>query len=303
MTSAPFADAAMDRKPGLVPGEFLLSRADFRQIASMLYADAGIHLPESKAALVYSRLAKRLRALGLASFRDYCALIAGSQGLDERQKMLAALTTNVTRFFREPHHFEHLAKQVLPPLLDAARHGERVRLWSAACSSGQEPYSIALTVLSLMPDAGRFDVKVLATDIDPNMLDEGQRGTYAESVLEAVPATMRARWFAPTGGGARGDASRAYCVGEALRELVAFRELNLIGPWPMKGLFQAIFCRNVAIYFDEETQAKLWSRFAPMLLPGGRLYIGHSERVTGPAAALFENEGVTAYRLRRELRA
>lgn len=299
MTSAPFADAVMERKPGLVPGEFALSRADFRQIVSMLYADAGIHLPESKAALVYSRLAKRLRALGLGSFRDYCALVAGRDGLDERQKMLAALTTNVTRFFREPHHFEHLEKQVLPPLLDAARHGERVRLWSSACSSGQEPYSIALTVLSLMPDAGQFDVKVLATDIDPNMLAEGQRGVYAETILEGVPAKMRARWFAPAAGGARGDGPRAYCVGEALRELVAFRELNLIGPWPMKGLFQAIFCRNVAIYFDEATQAKLWGRFAPMLCAGGRLYIGHSERITGAAAALFESEGVTGYRLRR----
>ncbi|WP_036255501.1 CheR family methyltransferase [Methylocapsa acidiphila] len=299
MNNAPCFDAAAEGPPGLVPGEFTLSRADFRQIASMLHADAGIHLPESKAALVYSRLAKRLRALGLASFRDYCALVAGNEGLDERQKMLAALTTNVTRFFREPHHFELLEKQVLPPLLDAARSGERVRLWSAACSSGQEPYSIALTILSLMPDAGRLDVKVLATDIDPNILAEAQRGVYSESVIDAVPAALRARWFTSLRGDHRRGAPKSYSVGEALRELVAFRELNLIGPWPMKGLFQAIFCRNVVIYFDEATQAKLWSRFAPMLSPGGRLYIGHSERISGPAAALFESEGVTAYRLRR----
>jgi chemotaxis protein methyltransferase CheR len=299
MIGAPIADAAIERSPSLVPGEFVLSRADFRQIAAMLHADAGIHLPESKAALVYSRLAKRLRALGLASFRDYCALVAEREGLDERQKMLAALTTNVTRFFREPHHFELLEKQVLPPLLDAARQGERVRLWSAACSSGQEPYSIALSILSAMPDAGRFDVRILATDIDPNMLAEAERGVYAESILEPVPARLRARWFAPAER-ARAGAPRAYRVAEALRQLVAFRELNLIGPWPMKGCFQAIFCRNVSIYFDEATQATLWDRFAPMLSPGGRLYIGHSERITGPAAALFESEGVTAYRLRRE---
>ncbi len=197
MTSAPFADVATEDKPSLAPGEFVLSRADFRQIAAMLHADAGIYLPDSKAALVYSRLAKRLRALGLASFRDYCALVAGREGLDERQKMLAALTTNVTRFFREPHHFELLEQQVLPPLLDAARQGERVRLWSAACSSGQEPYSIALTILSLMPDAGRFDVRVLATDIDPNILAEAQRGLYSETILDAVPAGLRARWFTP----------------------------------------------------------------------------------------------------------
>lgn len=301
MTSAPFAEAAADRGRGLAPGEFVLTRADFRQIAAMLHAEAGIYLPETKAALVYSRLAKRLRALGLASFRDYCALVAGRDGVDERQQMLAALTTNVTRFFREPHHFEHLRTQVLPTLLRAARQGERVRLWSAACSSGQEPYSIALTVLSLMPDAGRYDVKILATDIDANMLAEGERGVYAEAVLEAVPAKLRARWFAPSGGARRGD-SKAFCVDESLRGLVSFRELNLIGAWPMKGPFQAIFCRNVAIYFDDETQARLWSRFAPMLDAGGRLYIGHSERIVGAAADLFESEGVTAYRLRQGAR-
>jgi len=298
------ADAFAPRGAGLVPGEFLLSREDFRQIAAMLHADAGIHLPESKAALVYSRLAKRLRSLGLASFRDYCALVAGNEGLDERQKMLAALTTNVTRFFREPHHFEHLEKEVLPPLLAAARRGERVRLWSAACSSGQEPYSIGLTLLQLMPEAPNFDIKVLATDIDPNMLAEGRRGIYAEAVLEAVPSKLRGRWFVPVkGGGARAASTRNFCVAEPLRDLVAFRELNLLGVWPMRGPFQAIFCRNVAIYFEEETQMKLWDRFAPMLSPGGRLYIGHSERLIGPAAAMFESEGVTAYRLRRSPRA
>jgi chemotaxis protein methyltransferase CheR len=173
------------------------------------------------------------------------------------------------------------------------RRGGRVRLWSAACSNGQEPYSIALTILSLMPDAGRFDVKVLASDIDPNMLAEGQQGTYAESVLEAVPAKLRARWFV-----AAKDAPRRFSVAEELRDLVAFRELNLFGTWPMKGLFQAIFCRNVAIYFEEERQMQLWDRFVPVLSPGGRLYIGHSERLIGAAAAAFESEGITAYRLK-----
>lgn len=298
MSQSRFADSPKDKGGGLTPGEFHLSRDDFRKIAAMLHDDASIHLTESKAALVYSRLAKRLRALGLSSFRDYCALIAGSEGVDERQKMLAALTTNVTRFFREPHHFKHLETAVLPSLLDAARRGGRVRLWSAACSNGQEPYSIALTILSLMPDAGRFDVKVLASDIDPNMLAEGQAGIYAESVLEAVPANLRARWFVPAG-----DAARRLSVAEELRELVVFRELNLFGAWPMKGLFQAIFCRNVAIYFEEETQMQLWSRFVPLLSPGGRLYIGHSERLIGTAADAFESEGITTYRLKKGPRA
>lgn len=281
----------------LVEGEFPLTAEDFRRIASMLHADAGIALPESKATLVYSRLAKRLRALGLESFRDYCALVAEDGGTDERQRMLAALTTNVTRFFREPHHFEHLTRVVLPPLLDAARRGGRVRIWSAACSNGQEPYTIALSILALMPDAAERDVRVLATDIDPNMVAEGRAGLYAPGLLEPVPADLRRRWFSPAA-----DGSGRLEVADALRRLVTFNELNLIGAWPMKGRFDAIFCRNVVIYFEEDTQSRVWSRFTPLLQPGGRLFIGHSERLTGEAAARFEGEAITVHRLKAAVR-
>jgi chemotaxis protein methyltransferase CheR len=279
-------------------GEFLLTSSDFRTIAAMLHADAGIYLPESKSSMVYSRLAKRLRILGLQSFRDYCALVGSASGVDERQQMLAALTTNVTKFFREPHHFEHLKKVVLPPLLDEARRGGRVRIWSAACSSGQEPYSIAMTLLSLMSDVGQLDVKVLATDIDPNMVASGGAGVYDEAVMAEVPREMRDRYFVKE----RGGNGRSWVVSDKLRELVIFRELNLIGNWPMKGQFQAIFCRNVVIYFEDDTQRKMWTRFQSLLSPGGRLFIGHSERVTGPAAEGFETEGITTYRLRKEFR-
>jgi chemotaxis protein methyltransferase CheR len=275
----------------LVDGEFPFSEKDFRAIAAMLHGDAGIELPESKATLVYSRLAKRLRVLGLESFRDYCALVATAEGAEERMKMLAALTTNVTRFYREPHHFDHLKSVVLPPLLAQARQGGRVRLWSAACSTGQEPYSIALTILSLMPDAARYDIKVLATDIDPNVVAEGREGVYAEQAVQPVPAALRDRWFTQMPG-------KLWSAGEDLRDLVSFRELNLIGQWPMKGRFQAIFCRNVVIYFGDDTQAKVWNRFVPFLDRGGYLYIGHSERVTGDAAALLQTDGVTTYRLK-----
>ncbi len=209
--------------------------------------------------------------------------------------MLAALTTNVTRFFREPHHFEHLRRQVLPPLAEAARQGGRVRFWSAACSNGAEAFSIALTVLAVMPDAPSLDVKVLATDIDPNMIAEGNRGVYSDTMIQPVPADLRLRWFTPS----RDADGKTWTVGDELRALVAFRELNLVGSWPMRGKFDAIFCRNVVIYFEDETQVRLWSRFAPYLMPGGRLYIGHSERLTGPAAALFASEGITTYRLKR----
>jgi chemotaxis protein methyltransferase CheR len=277
----------------MVPGEFLLTSEDFQRIAEMLYADAGIYLPESKATLVYSRLAKRVRALGLENFRDYCVLIAAADGVGERQKMMAALTTNVTHFFREPHHFEHLKKIVLPPLLDAADRGARVRIWSAGCSSGQEPYSIALTVLSLMPRAEGHDIRVLATDIDPYMVERGREAAYSDAALAAVPAELRTRYFVST----RNGDERIWTATDQLRALVTFRELNLNAPWPVKGPFQAIFCRNVVIYFDERTQQSIWSRFAPLLAPGGWLYVGHSERVSGPAAAAFSSEGITTYRM------
>jgi len=273
--------------------EVEMSERDFKDIAAMLYADAGIYLPESKATLVYSRLVKRLRALNLESFHDYCELVGAPDGAGERLEMLSALTTNVTRFFREPHHFEHLKTRLLPALLETARRGGRARLWSAACSTGQEPYSIALTILSLDPGAAALDIKILATDIDPRVVAEGRRGTYAESLLADVPPPLRKRYFTPTGGGER----REMTAGDELRALIAFRTLNLNADWPMAGKFSAIFCRNVVIYFDEPTQQKVWSKFASKLEPGGWLYIGHSERVTGPATSRFVSDGVTSYRL------
>ena len=290
MTPAPTKPRSDQRRPQLVDGEFLFTEEDFRVIASTLHAAAGIALPDSKATLVYSRLAKRLRALGLESFRDYCALVTGAHGLDERQQMIVALTTNVTRFFREPHHFDHLRDQVLPPLLAKAKQGGEVRIWSAGCSNGQEAYSIALTILSLMPDAADHDVRILATDIDTKMLAEGRAGLYSDQIVEPIPAEFRSRWFQREPDGWR--------VSDPLRRLVTFNELNLIGEWPMRRRFQAIFCRNVVIYFEESTQAQVFARFLPLMSPDARLYIGHSERVCGPAAAKLETDGVTTYRLR-----
>lgn len=284
------ASAPTSTRPGanMVDGEFAFTEADFRRISAMVHGDAGIHLPDAKATLVYSRLAKRLRALGLSTFKDYCALVSAAEGVDERQKMLAALTTNVTRFFREPHHFEHLRDQVMPILAERARRGERVRLWSAACSNGQEPYSMAMTVLAVLPEANDLDVRILATDIDPNMVAEGRGGTYAAHLLDGVPDNYRKRWTSNVAGG-------EVKMSDDLRALVTFNELNLIGDWPMKGGFDAIFCRNVAIYFEDDTQARLWSRFAPLNKVGGTLYIGHSERIQGSAVSLYKPDGVTTY--------
>ena len=270
-----------------VQGEFPFTNEDFRRICALLYETSGIALPESKATLVYSRLAKRLRILGVASFRDYCSMVASPEGVDERHHMLTALTTNVTRFFREPHHFDHLLDKVIKPALDNVKRGGRLRIWSAGCSTGQEPYSIALTILSALPDAHNYDIKILATDIDTNVIATGMAAVYSEDLIEAIPAAARSRWMerAPNG--------RDWAMNEAVCSLVSFRELNLMGDWPMKGQFDAIFCRNVVIYFDEPTQDRIFTRYQGRLAPEGRLYIGHSERVGVPG---FETDGLTCYR-------
>jgi chemotaxis protein methyltransferase CheR len=190
-----------------------------------------------------------------------------------------------------------LKSHVLPPLLKQAARGARIRIWSAACSSGQEPYSIALTILSVVPDAAAHDIKVLATDIDPHILEVGKKGVYAESLLADIPPDLRKRFFEPH----RGDGEQQWRVSEAVRSLVTFRPLNLMQDWPMRGAFHAIFCRNVVIYFDEPTQQRLWSKFVPRLEPGGWLYIGHSERVSGPASAQLGSDGISTYRLKGAL--
>lgn len=281
----------MTAAPALASGEYAFTPQDFDRIAAMLRADAGIALTEGKAALVYSRLVKRVRSLGLSDFSAYCAMLERDPGGAERRAMLASLTTNVTRFLREPHHFEQIARDVLPPLVEAARRGERVRLWSAGCSSGEEPYTLALSVLAVMPDAASHDLRILATDIDPVVLEAARRATYPEEALAPVAPQLRTRFFEPAGGG-------QLRAGPALRDLVAFRELNLNAPsWPMRQRYAAILCRNVAIYFDEATQIRLWARFAEVATPGGWLFIGHSERIVGPATARWRSAGLTSYRL------
>jgi chemotaxis protein methyltransferase CheR len=283
--------ALASHKPqaSLVDGEFPLTAADFRALADVMYATSGIHLQESKAALVYSRLAKRLRALGLRSFREYVALVRSEEGEDERSRLLMALTTNVTRFYREPHHFEDLIEKVLAPRADAVKAGAPLRLWSSACSTGQEAYSIALAVLSVWPNAADLDIRILATDIDAGVVATARAGAYGSEAIEPIPADLRNRWLAKDP-----DAARTWRMGADARALVAFKTLNLIGDWPMKKRFDVIFCRNVVIYFDEPTQAKLWRRFRERLASDGRLYVGHSERVSDPS---FENDGQTVYRL------
>lgn len=272
------------------PDEPALSPDTFRRLAALLRAEAGIHLPDAKAQLVVSRLVRRLRALGLADFETYASLVSGADAGEERRLMVEALTTNHTFFEREPHHFEHLRGEVLPRLAARARAGGRVRIWSAGCSSGQEPYSIALSVLRLVPEAHALDLRILATDIDRNVLAVARAGRYDAAALRDVAPADRDRGFRCQDGGA------AFAARPELRALIRFRELNLLDPWPMRKAFDAVFFRNVAIYFDQDVREALWARMAGQIAPGGWLYAGHSERLTGPAAADFAHRGITTYR-------
>lgn len=276
MSIAPDVEAANLLPKDFADGEFPLTLADFRRLAEILQAETGIALDEGKTPLVYSRLAKRLRALGLRSFGAYLGHISTHAGAAERRLMIEALTTNVTRFFREAHHFEHLAAEVLPPLIAEARRGGRVRLWSAGCSSGEEPYSLALTVLDLLPDASRYDIKILATDVDTQVLSRGQAGRYNNGAVARIDPGLRDRWMIADDAA---DGGSAWLAGPEMRGLVGFRKANLLGAWPMKGPFQVIFCRNVVIYFDEILRDAVLAKMTALLSPGGHLYVGHSERL------------------------
>jgi chemotaxis protein methyltransferase CheR len=285
-------DPRRNQEEILAGGEFPLTRRDLSEIAAMIYSDAGIYLNETKASLVYSRLSKHIRQLGLRDFRTYCELVSSQHGAAERREMLSFLTTNFTRFFRENHHFDHLRTEVLPGMISRLKAGGRARIWSAASSDGQEPYSIALTALSVMPNIADYDFKILATDIDPKILAAARLGAYDANSLETVSPQMRKQYFSEV----NIDGKQKWQVSDQVKRLITYNELNLMANWPFKGKFDVIFCRNVVIYFDEPTQVRIWNRFSDLLTDGGHLYIGHSERVSGEAKAYFDNTGITTYK-------
>lgn len=270
--------------------EYAFSDADFGMIADLANRKYGLYLQSSKKTLVYSRLARRLRALRLDSFAEYCALLDAPEGAEEQSHLLSALTTNVTHFFRERHHFEKLQHEIVPTLIEKTRNGGSVRIWSSACSAGQEAYCIAASILAVCPDAGSRDIKVLATDVDPMILEKARAGLYPDDQLEAIPAGFRDLMVARDP-----SAPGHFSIRSELRALLSFGQLNLIDSWPMKRQFDVIFCRNAAIYFDKQTQATLWKRFADIVVPSGFLMIGHSERLSGEATACFKSAGVTTY--------
>ena len=266
--------------------EFNFTRSDFERVRALIYQRAGISLADSKQEMVYSRLARRLRATAIVSFERYLNdLEAGRLG-DEWEAFTNALTTNLTSFFREAHHFPLLAEHVL-------KLGEQpITIWCSAASTGEEPYSIAMTVCeafnTLTPP-----VQIIATDIDTNVLNTGSNGVYAIDRIDKM-APERAKRFFQRG---KGEQEGMVRVRPELRQLVTFRQLNLLADkWPLNGLFDVIFCRNVMIYFDKGTQRKILSRFVPLMKPNGLLFAGHSENFLYVSESL-KLRGKTVYEL------
>ncbi|MBI3703653.1 MAG: protein-glutamate O-methyltransferase CheR [Rhizobiales bacterium] len=273
------------------PREFAFSDADFRSLAQFAHEQAGIALADSKRNLVYSRLSRRLRALGLTSFRQYREHLAADPA--ELESFINAISTNLTKFFREAHHFDHFRTHVALPFTQSTHGavGRRLRVWSAGCSTGEEPYTIAVVLKREIRDVDRHDVKILATDIDTDVVGKGIRGEYQANSIDEVPKTYR-EFFRPIDGKHENASVK---VDEAVQKLVTFRRLNLMETWPFHGIFDAIFCRNVMIYFDAATKTTLVERLTQKIKPGGWLYIGHSESLIGAHPGL-RLVGRTIYR-------
>jgi chemotaxis protein methyltransferase CheR len=265
--------------------EISLSDREFSRIKSRVYQVAGISLSDAKRTLVISRLSKIVRSLELTSFDAYIDYLERGGSPADGQDFVNALTTNLTRFYREDHHFAHLRSYVASLIAEQPR-GSRLRIWSAGCSTGQEPYTIGMDLLTALPELKRWDLKILATDIDTAVIAKAALGVYPESELAGLSAERMRPFTKSSDGTVR--------VPEAVRQMVSFKPLNLIGPWPMKGPFDAIFCRNVAIYFDKPTQGEVFGRFSKMLAPQGFLYIGHSENL-GSGGDGFRLVGKTIY--------
>ncbi len=257
---------------------YVLSDQDFKFLSELAGEHAGINIPDSKRELVYGRLSRRLRKLQLDSFTEYCALLK-EDGSDEFTHFVNALTTNVTSFFRESHHFDFLQQTVIPDLVKkrGAEPHPRLRIWSAGCSTGQEPYSIAMTLKDSAIDLNRWDVKVLATDLDSNVLETAREGVYElDHTKDELPLQCK-RWITIV----KKQNKKIISVDPQIKKLIAFKQLNLMEDWPMKGPFDVIFCRNVQIYFTKTTQKVLINTFADFLGKGGYLIIGHSESLFG----------------------
>ncbi len=271
--------------------EFAFDDQDFDAIRAQVKSLTGINLTAQKRELVYGRLAVRLRALGVRTFREYRQIVA--EDLEEQIRMCNAITTNLTAFFREPHHFEHLRDQVLPAHREQAGQ-RRLRIWSAGCSTGEEPYSIAMTLLEALPEVQHWNVRILATDLDSDVLNTAALGKYPADRVKGLSAGRLRRFFNEQ----KNDRETSvFVVRPEVRRLVTFKQLNLMEPLPMPGPLDVVFCRNTVIYFDKDTQRELFARIAPLQRAGDLLYLGHSESLLSVSDD-YESIGRTTY-LRR----
>lgn len=273
--------------PGRTEGDPVLSDDMFKRFSDLAFQRTGIVLKQDKKTLVFARLSKRLKALGLKNFEEYEDFLKGPKGAQEDASFINAITTNLTRFFRENHHFEHIKNVVLPKIIERYEHNptsehKRVRFWSAGCSSGEEAYSLAMVCAAHLPSY--FDLKILATDIDTNMVAKAKAGIYSQHA--DIPHEYQAYCIPGQGS--------SFSVSSEVRRLITFNNLNLLEDWPIHGPFQAIFCRNVVIYFNKETQKTLFERLATVLEPKGWLYVGHSESLF-KVTNVFTTSGQTIY--------
>ncbi len=272
-----------------------LTDEDFNFICQFVYQSTGIVLNDNKREMVYRRLTRIVRERKLKSFSAYCQLLR-NHGEQEKDYFINAITTNLTSFFREQHHFDYLATEELPRLMKnrnvQANGKKRLRIWSSASSTGEEPYSIAITVLETMhKKLSAWDVKILATDIDSNVLAKGKTGVYEYKRIENINEDFKHKYFKR----GFGENENNIKVNKGLSDLITFKQLNLLHDWPMKGPFDVIFCRNVIIYFDKPTQQELFTRYYDLLAPGGLLMLGHSENL-GAYQQHFDNVGRTVFR-------
>lgn len=270
--------------------EFEFSERHFRRIKAFVIEHTGIALTDAKKDMVYGRLSKRVRQQFDGSFDAFCSAIE-SDNHEEQDFLINAITTNLTAFFRENHHFDHLRDNVIPEILQKNESSRRIRIWSAGCSTGEEPYSIAMTLRAAIKDIDAWDIKILATDLDANVVEHAKAGIYGTDRVSALPKAVINKWFTK----GRGAKSGLLRLKPELREMITFKRLNLLHSWPMKGSFDVIFCRNVVIYFDKATQKQLFDRYADILSPDGHLFIGHSETLY-KVSDRFSPIGNTIYR-------
>jgi chemotaxis protein methyltransferase CheR len=256
-----------------------LSDKDFRKISDMVYKHCKINLHAGKKELVRARLAKRLRLGKFNNFPEYLKHVLEDKSGKEFSVLIDSLSTNLTSFFRERQHFEFLQERFLPALMERRRkqNNFKIRAWSAGCSSGEEPYTIAISLLDAINGQGRWDVKILATDISTRMLEKAKAGVYDSERVEPVPAMQKQKYLLSN----RMKGRKTFEASKFLKDIIYFRYLNLMEEWPVKGPIDFIFCRNVMIYFDKPTQERLVNRYWNLLASGGILFTGHSESLTG----------------------